>query len=127
MIDQESIIVHGLTHTDLNDSDKMKFAPVEKITKTRVTECLIKPVPESEGTVLYLTMMRYMMEVFIKHLSRQISTPKDAISKLWYDYTVFFIYIKKPINIFHLLGMFYSLSERGETIAFRSIIRSNIV
>lgn len=83
MIDTVPKIIHGLSHGNLNDTDKMKFKPVEKITKLCVIECMKKHIPESNATVLYLSMMRSIMEVFIKDPLREILTPTNAVSKLW--------------------------------------------
>lgn len=56
---------HGLTANDLNEKDKMKFRPVEKITQDSVIKLLGQHVPLSDGTVLFLTTMSDTMSSYM--------------------------------------------------------------
>lgn len=75
--------VHGLSTTDLNENDKMKFQPAEKIARQRVIDALRDDIPESDATMLYLSMMKDIMEVFIKDSSRDVACPSEAVFKIW--------------------------------------------
>lgn len=70
---------HGLTVSDLNEKDKMKFRPVEKMTKDAVIECLRKHVPLSGGTVHFLTMMS---EVMSSYMSSDLA-PLQRVYNIW--------------------------------------------
>lgn len=70
---------HGLTITDLNENDKMKFRPVEKITKDSVIELLRQHVPLSGGTVQFLTMMS---EIMSSYMSSDMA-PLQRVYNIW--------------------------------------------
>ncbi|KAL1381225.1 hypothetical protein pipiens_013615 [Culex pipiens pipiens] len=83
LIDKIDKTVHGLSATDINESDKMKFQPAEKMAQQRVIDALHDEIPDSDATVLYLTMMKDIMEVFIKNSSRDVVSPTEAVVKIW--------------------------------------------
>ncbi|KAK3911470.1 30S ribosomal protein S4E [Frankliniella fusca] len=80
LIDNIDKSEHGLTKHDLDKEDKMNFDASKKICRERVTEQLQSNVPSSNGTVLYLTCMRYLMEGC---LDSNLS-PAEKIYKVWY-------------------------------------------
>ncbi|XP_038119743.1 uncharacterized protein LOC119769938 [Culex quinquefasciatus] len=84
LIDRIDKTVHGLSATDINESDKMKFQPAEKMAQQRVIDALHDEIPDSDATVLYLTMMKDIMEVFIKNSSRDVVSPTEAVVKIWH-------------------------------------------
>lgn len=80
---------HGLTATDIDNSDKMNFDSTLKISSERVTDQLKKHVPGSEGTQVYLKLIRYTIE---SHLDQSLSI-SEKIYRIWF--VVFFLrYLK---------------------------------
>lgn len=78
---------HLLVENDLNSDDKMNFNAVLKISSECVLSLLADNIPESKGTVLYLTLLRNINESF---LNKDISLRK-RIYLMWY--TVFILRI----------------------------------
>ena len=76
---------HLLTPSDLSSKNKMNFASVIKIYYPKIWDLLKLHVPESEGTVLYLQIMYF---VIISYLSTTM-TIADRIYFLWI--TIFLI------------------------------------
>lgn len=127
---------HLLTPSDLSSKDKMNFASVIKICDPKIWNLLKLHVPGSEGTVLYLQMMYF---VIISYLSKTM-TIADRIYFLWYS--VFFIrlwrawidreteysltnncitsktYLCIELNAHALLNSIFSCIEEGSTDNF---------
>ncbi|XP_031357928.1 uncharacterized protein LOC116181664 isoform X2 [Photinus pyralis] len=78
---------HLLTLGDLNSQDKMNFRSVEKIIAPKVSELLKKSVPNSEGTVAYLKILRSVLDAFL----RKDLSPVRRLQLIWY--AVFFLRI----------------------------------
>lgn len=71
---------HLLAKNDLNCDDKMNFDAVEKISKEHVIELLNTHIPQSQGTVAYLKIIRFVLDSFLsKHL-----TPSERLYKIWF-------------------------------------------
>lgn len=56
---------HQLTESVLNPADRQNFASAQRMCDTRVTELLDRSVERSEGTSLYLKMMRDIMNAYM--------------------------------------------------------------
>lgn len=69
---------HGLSMGDINEKDKMKFKPVEKITENRVISCL-NEVPNSQGTAVFLTAIAYVMSSYM----RKNVSPLERVFNIW--------------------------------------------
>lgn len=50
--------VHGLTYQDVFPVDRMNYSSFEKITRERVISTLQTNIPDSQGTVQYLIILR---------------------------------------------------------------------
>lgn len=72
---------HLLTYTDIEPKDRQNFLSAEKICSERTIQCLSEYVPESEGTVLYLRMMRSVLNAF----SDVDITSEERIYQIWYS------------------------------------------
>lgn len=70
---------HGLTPSDLDTSDKMKFKPVQKITQPRVINLLRTTIPESLATAIYLELMNNIMQSFMN----DDMTTEDRVFNVW--------------------------------------------
>nr|XP_029709589.1 uncharacterized protein LOC115255635 [Aedes albopictus] len=70
---------HGLTPSDLDTSDKMKFKPVQKITQPRVINLLRTTIPESLATAIYLELMNNIMQSF---MNDDMAT-EDRVFNVW--------------------------------------------
>ncbi|KAE8738051.1 hypothetical protein FOCC_FOCC016472 [Frankliniella occidentalis] len=79
-------VEHGLTENDIDKKDKMNFNSSLKICSERVTNLLegkmpgTTKIPGSEGTVVYLTSMRYLIEACLD----DSLSPSERLYKLWY-------------------------------------------
>jgi hypothetical protein len=71
---------HMLTESDVNGEDGMNYAAVEKFADIRVENCLAKYVPGSEGTVLYLKVIRNTLIAFT-HTNVQL---ENRLYHIWY-------------------------------------------
>ncbi|KAK3926556.1 Inulosucrase [Frankliniella fusca] len=71
--------VHELTNCYLNSKDKMNFRSAEKLCSPKVTKALEESVPHSQGTILYLQMMR---EVFLSCADPGLA-PLARIELIW--------------------------------------------
>ena len=79
---------HLLTSSDLSPEDKMNFRSAQKMSSDRVIN-LLDSVPESNGTRVYLKIMRYIESAF---LDSSLDV-QDRIYRIWY--CVFFSRIWK--------------------------------
>lgn len=70
---------HGLSYNDINEKDKMKFRPVEKITSEEAVECLRKNIVGSDATVEFLKIISYVMSSFME----DTLTPQERIYRIW--------------------------------------------
>ncbi|KAK3918403.1 hypothetical protein KUF71_000975 [Frankliniella fusca] len=75
----DTVDQHDLAPCLLNPKDKMNFRAVQKLCDKQVTDLLSKHIPNSKGTVCYLTMIREVMEAFLK----TSLTPTDRIDLIW--------------------------------------------
>lgn len=75
---------HLLTYSDIEPKDRQNFLSAEKICSEKTIRCLSDYVPESEGTVLYLKMMRSVLN----SLSDTDITSEERVYQIWYG--VFF-------------------------------------
>lgn len=92
--------VHHLKETDLDGSDKMNYAAVLAISNKRM-ETILDQVPGSDGTKVYLRIMRYVLQ---SYTDETISTDQ-RIYLIWY--AVFFLRLWKR----WILGSSYRLEN----------------
>ncbi|KAK3925540.1 Teashirt-like protein 1 [Frankliniella fusca] len=77
---------HGLTEYDLDKQDKMNFNSSVKICSERITNLLEGTTPDTpkihgrDGTVAYLTAMRYLVEACLN----DSLSPSEKLYKIWY-------------------------------------------
>lgn len=81
---------HQLTATVLNPIDKQNFASVLRMCHPRVTNLLKYHVSDSEATVVFLNIMR---DVIDSYLDQHIS-PLERIRKMWYPLFIIRIWRK---------------------------------
>lgn len=75
---------HQLTASVLNAMDRQNFSSVERIYDDKVIELLESHVPESKGTVMFLKILRHIVESY-----RDINlSPLERIGKIWYSVSV---------------------------------------
>lgn len=79
LIDNVSKDQHLLTESDLNANDKMNFQAVEKISCPQVINLLKKLVPDSQGTIVYLSLINDILNAF---LNKSI-TSKRRLYLMW--------------------------------------------
>lgn len=72
---------HQLTNSILNPDDKQKFDHVLRMCDSKVTKLLTDHVEGSQATVLYLNMLRNIIEAFLQ----ETLTPLQRIQKIWYS------------------------------------------
>ncbi|KAF2900402.1 hypothetical protein ILUMI_05785 [Ignelater luminosus] len=72
---------HLLTQTDINPLDQMNFKSIEKIVQKHVSDLLKQNVIDSDATVVYLKITRYILESFT---DKNISAQK-RIYKIWFS------------------------------------------
>lgn len=70
---------HCLTLADIDIRDKMKFRPTLKMIQPEVLIGLEEHIPNSKGTVLFLTIMRRIYKAF---LDESLSV-KDRVYEIW--------------------------------------------
>lgn len=70
---------HCLTMGDVDVKDKMKFGPTLKIMKPETIEFLKANVTESDGTVLFLNIMRQMYRSFVE----EDVSPLERVHDVW--------------------------------------------
>ncbi|XP_067210201.1 uncharacterized protein [Linepithema humile] len=71
---------HLLSLSDIESKDKMNFESANKISQEYVRKLLLNHIPDSEGTVLYLKLLNYI----ILSYTDLYLTPLERLSKLWY-------------------------------------------
>lgn len=81
LVDKISKDRHELTKSTLNPADRQNFESVKKMFDRRVLSLLKNEVPESNGTVQYLQIMRDIVDAY---MDRSI-TPLERIRKIWYS------------------------------------------
>lgn len=72
---------HRLTATTLNPKDRQNYESVLKICSTNVIDMLKVNVPNSNGTVMYLKLLRNFIDSF---MDIELS-PIERVHKLWYS------------------------------------------
>lgn len=72
---------HSLTATDIDPKDRQNFGSLEKILKPNIRKLLEENVPDSDGTVLFLTICDCILSSF------RVATlkPLERIYKIWYS------------------------------------------
>jgi hypothetical protein len=70
---------HLLTSTDIDGADAMNYDSVKKMSTSTVVQCLTK-VAASEGTRLYLDILRNVLEAF----NEKLVTLEERIEKIWF-------------------------------------------
>jgi len=80
---------HGLSDYCLSNEDKQNFDVSLRICQEKVTDLLQQYVVGSEGTVAYLTVMRYSIEACLV----KAASPLERLYKIWY--CVFFLRFRK--------------------------------
>lgn len=71
---------HLLSLFDIEPKDKMNLESANKISQESVQKLLLDHIPDSEGTVLYLKVLNYIILSYID----LYLTPLERLSKLWY-------------------------------------------
>ncbi len=71
---------HLLTYSDIEPKDRQNFLSADKICSVRTIQCLSDYVPESQGTIIYLKMMRSILNSFIA----TEMTSKMRVFEIWY-------------------------------------------
>lgn len=72
--------VHRLTATTINPKDKMNFESVLKICDNRIIDLLKKHVKGSDGTIMYLQIMKHFIDSFMDSTLE----PLERVDKIWY-------------------------------------------
>lgn len=72
--------VHGLVLSDICPDDRQNFQSLQKIMDPKVLKCVQENIPESEATVLYLKLCRYVTSAF---LDPNLS-PLDRVYRSWF-------------------------------------------
>lgn len=100
---------HWLVETDIDSQDKMNFASVLKICNEKVLDLLKNDVPNSDATVLYLCIMRNVLDAFMK---KQIRL-ENRLYQLWYSVFLLRIWRQwiKESDIYTLKHNFISLNS----------------
>lgn len=65
--------------SDINEKDKMKFQPVEKITAQAVIDCLEQHIVDSQGTIEFLRLVSHLMVAFMDNTL----TPLQRVYNIW--------------------------------------------
>lgn len=81
LVDKISKDQHELTKSTLNPADRQNFESVKKMFDGRVLSLLRNEVPESNGTVQYLQILRDIVDAY---MDKNI-TPLQRIRKIWYS------------------------------------------
>lgn len=76
---------HGLTLKDICPDDRQNYDALEKVMNQRVSNALIKYVPDSEGTVIYIKICQQVTSSFIDN----DLTPLERIYRS--SHSVFFL------------------------------------
>lgn len=72
--------VHGLVSSDIIPEDKQNYNSLEKIMDDRVLNSMKIHVPDSEGTIMYLTLCKLITSSF----TAMNLKPIDRVYKIWY-------------------------------------------
>lgn len=72
--------VHGLVPSDIIPEDRQNYSSLEKVMNDRVLKAMGKHVPDSEGTIMYLTLCKLITSSF---LSTNVK-PIERIYNIWY-------------------------------------------
>lgn len=78
---------HCLTKSTLNPVDRQNYSSAVRMCSDKVIELLQEKVPNSGGTIAFLTIVRYIIDAF----SASDISPLQRIDKIWY--TVFLLRI----------------------------------
>lgn len=76
---------HLLSATDMNPKDRQNFQGLEKIIQPNVRDLLKQNVPDSNGTVLFLTLCDFIVSAFCDAKLK----PLERVYKIWYSLFVF--------------------------------------
>lgn len=112
LIETVSKDVHGLVAKDISPEDRQNFGSLQKLMEPRVEESLKNFIPNSEATIAFIQICRYVTSSYL-----DINlTPIDRIFRMWY--AVYFLRAWKK----WLIKNDYSLDEHFITAnAFQCI------
>lgn len=91
---------HGLTESDVDPKDRQNFRSFQKISSENVCKALKKHVPDSDGTIMYLTLCR---EITSSYMDSSLE-PLDRIDKIWYSLFILRAWRLWIVNSDHTLG-----------------------
>lgn len=100
LIENVSKDKHALTESDVNPKDRQNFRSFQKISSEIVCDALKKYVPDSEGTVMYLTLCR---KVTSSYMDPSLE-PLERIKQIWYSVFVLRAWRSCVLNSEHTLG-----------------------
>lgn len=84
LIENVSKDKHQLTRTEIEPKDRQNFLSAQKMCSENTTQCLMNYVPGSEGTIIYLKAVRYVMTAFMNYNIKSA----ERVYLVWYS--VFF-------------------------------------
>lgn len=76
-----NVDIHGLTQNDISPDDRQNFGSLRKCFDDRVLYALKKYVPDSECTVIYLTLCRNIYTAFMDDNLK----PSERIKRIWHS------------------------------------------
>lgn len=88
---------HLLTASDINPKDRQNFGSLVKIVQPRFRDLLKEHVPDSDATILYLTLCDLVVSSFRDHQLK----PLERVYKIWYCVFVlrgWRLFVKKSKN-----------------------------
>ncbi|XP_031332934.1 uncharacterized protein LOC116163219, partial [Photinus pyralis] len=109
IIEHFSKDVHRLVLTDINSQDKMNFTAVLKICDAKVLDLLKSAVPNSEATILYLTIVKNVLDAYMQ----QDIKLDERLYKIWYSVFILRIWRQwiKESDIYTLKDNFITLNS----------------
>lgn len=109
---------HGLTHSDILPEDRQNYRSLEKMMEDRVIDALKMYIPGSEGTVVYLTICKYVTSSFLD----PDLMPNERVYRLWYS-----LYLLRIWRRFIVSSDIYNLKENFLSPNCYSCIETNAV
>lgn len=80
LIDTVAKDVHGLVQSDIFPEDRQNYKSLEKLMEDRVLNAMKKYVPDSEATVIYLTICKHITSSYLQ----PNLTPSERVYHIWY-------------------------------------------
>lgn len=102
LIDTVEKSIHGLVQTDLYPEDRQNYKSLEKMIENRVLDCLKEHIPDSEGTIIYLSICKLITSAFL----RENLSATERIYNIWYA-----VYLLRCWRKFIILEDGYTLGE----------------